>query len=155
MTYSNPDFSNPEAQIDGILPKGPYPPCLCMADRALFAGYPPNEGKQVSSGQLPSSAPMSPVYFLMASCQMCSVPGVTTGTVADHSNDIMQKRHNCSVTAMETHFFCIKPSICGQVRKTSSYWWSVLLVFFVIFFIKVDKWINDYLLSTKLKLGHR
>ena len=26
--------------IEGILPKGPYPPCLCMADRALLAGYP-------------------------------------------------------------------------------------------------------------------
>ena len=26
--------------IDGILPKGPYPPCLCMTDRALWAGYP-------------------------------------------------------------------------------------------------------------------
>ena len=25
--------------IDGILPKGPYPPCLHMADRALLAGY--------------------------------------------------------------------------------------------------------------------
>ena len=26
--------------IDGIPPKGPYPPCLRMADRALLAGYP-------------------------------------------------------------------------------------------------------------------
>ena len=26
--------------IDGILSKGPYPPCLRMADRALLAGYP-------------------------------------------------------------------------------------------------------------------
>ena len=26
--------------IDGILPKGPYPPCLRMANRALLAGYP-------------------------------------------------------------------------------------------------------------------
>ena len=26
--------------IEGILPKGPYPPCVSMADRALFAGYP-------------------------------------------------------------------------------------------------------------------
>ena len=26
--------------IDGILPKGPYPPCLRVADRALLAGYP-------------------------------------------------------------------------------------------------------------------
>ena len=26
--------------LDGILPKGPYPPCLRMADRALLAGYP-------------------------------------------------------------------------------------------------------------------
>ena len=27
------------AYVDGILPKGPYPPCLRMADRALLAGY--------------------------------------------------------------------------------------------------------------------
>ena len=26
--------------IGSILPKGPYPPCLRMADRALLAGYP-------------------------------------------------------------------------------------------------------------------
>ena len=26
--------------FEGILPKGPYPPCLRMADRALSAGYP-------------------------------------------------------------------------------------------------------------------
>ena len=26
--------------IEGILSKGPYPPCLRMADRALLAGYP-------------------------------------------------------------------------------------------------------------------
>ena len=29
-----------DTYIDGILPKGPYPPCLRMADRALLAGYP-------------------------------------------------------------------------------------------------------------------
>ena len=28
--------------IEGILPKGPYPPCLRMAGRALLAGYPRN-----------------------------------------------------------------------------------------------------------------
>ena len=28
------------AHFEGILPKGPYPPCLRMADRALLAGYP-------------------------------------------------------------------------------------------------------------------
>ena len=26
--------------LDGFLPKGPYPPCLRMADRAFLAGYP-------------------------------------------------------------------------------------------------------------------
>ena len=30
----------PRLDIDGILPKGPYPACLRMADRALLAGYP-------------------------------------------------------------------------------------------------------------------
>ena len=29
--------------IEGILQKGPYPPCLRMADRALLAGYPRHE----------------------------------------------------------------------------------------------------------------
>ena len=29
-----------DVYIEGILPKGPYPPCLCMADRAFLAGYP-------------------------------------------------------------------------------------------------------------------
>ena len=29
-----------QAYIDGIRPKGPYQPCLRMADRALLAGYP-------------------------------------------------------------------------------------------------------------------
>ena len=29
-----------QAYFEGILPKGPYPPCLRMADRALLAGYP-------------------------------------------------------------------------------------------------------------------
>ena len=28
------------SQYDGILPKGPYLPCLRLADRALLAGYP-------------------------------------------------------------------------------------------------------------------
>ena len=30
-----------QVYIEGILPKGPYLPCLRMADRALLAGYPP------------------------------------------------------------------------------------------------------------------
>ena len=29
-----------DALVEGILPKGPYPPCLRMADRALLAEYP-------------------------------------------------------------------------------------------------------------------
>ena len=35
-----PEMNPNEPQIDGILPKGPYPPCLRMADRAHLAGYP-------------------------------------------------------------------------------------------------------------------
>ena len=31
-------------KIEDILPKGPYPPCIRMADRALLAGYPRNIG---------------------------------------------------------------------------------------------------------------
>ena len=30
----------PMIHVDGILPEGPYPPCLRMADRDLLAGYP-------------------------------------------------------------------------------------------------------------------
>ena len=36
-------------QINGILPKGPYPPCLRMADRTLLAGYARNMFPQNSS----------------------------------------------------------------------------------------------------------
>ena len=36
--YGQKPTGNPN--IDGNLPKGPYPPCLRMADRALLAGYP-------------------------------------------------------------------------------------------------------------------
>ena len=35
---------NTMAYMEGILPKGLYPPCLRMADRALLAGYPPYMG---------------------------------------------------------------------------------------------------------------
>ena len=38
--------------IEGILPKGPYPPCLCMADRALLAGY--LHVGWISFGRIPS-----------------------------------------------------------------------------------------------------
>ena len=49
-------YSRPHAacrhglQIDGILPKGPYPPCLRMADRALLAGYPRNMPSRIPIG---------------------------------------------------------------------------------------------------------
>ena len=33
-------FNTTWLQFDGIPPKGTYPPCLSMADRALLAGYP-------------------------------------------------------------------------------------------------------------------
>ena len=35
--------------IEGILPKGPYPPCLRMADRALLAGYPRYKGNRLGA----------------------------------------------------------------------------------------------------------
>ena len=34
------DYVHIYGYVDGILPKGSYPPCLRMADRALLAGYP-------------------------------------------------------------------------------------------------------------------
>ena len=37
---NNGVWLNNNHDCDGILPKGPYPPCLRMADRALLAGYP-------------------------------------------------------------------------------------------------------------------
>ena len=33
-------FGNMKPEFEGMLPKGPYPPCLRMADRVLLAGYP-------------------------------------------------------------------------------------------------------------------
>ena len=45
---SDPDMHHSmcHPQNEGILPKGPYPPCLRMADRALLAGYPRETGGQ-------------------------------------------------------------------------------------------------------------
>ena len=48
--------------IDGILPKGPYPPCLRMADRALLAGYPRYQFNWVIIG---SSKGLSPMVGLL------------------------------------------------------------------------------------------
>ena len=40
LNKSNPTISASDSiNFDGILPKGPYPPCLRMADRALLVGY--------------------------------------------------------------------------------------------------------------------
>ena len=36
----NVEVSSYNPHDEGILPKGPYPPCLSMADRTLLAGYP-------------------------------------------------------------------------------------------------------------------
>ena len=43
ITYNQAYSTSPE--IEGILPKGPYQPCLRMADRDLLAGYPRNMSK--------------------------------------------------------------------------------------------------------------
>ena len=40
LSKNNSAFYGFFTQFDGILPKGPYPPCLRMADRTLLAGYP-------------------------------------------------------------------------------------------------------------------
>ena len=41
LTHCSFSCTNPLTwYINGILPKGPYPPCLHMANRALLAGYP-------------------------------------------------------------------------------------------------------------------
>ena len=48
VTYNECPFSKPPrmtsqdeaSYLEGILPEGPYLPCLGMADKALFAGYP-------------------------------------------------------------------------------------------------------------------
>ena len=39
--------------IEGILPNGPYPPCLRMADRALLAGYPRYQDIAITSQECP------------------------------------------------------------------------------------------------------
>ena len=38
--HYNEDHWMVSGHFEGILPKGPYPPCLRMADRALLAGHP-------------------------------------------------------------------------------------------------------------------
>ena len=40
LSHSFVQWTLEKADVDGILPKGSYPPCLRMADRALLAGYP-------------------------------------------------------------------------------------------------------------------
>ena len=40
-----PDCSSQQRNIEGILPKGPYLPCVSMAGRALLAGYPRHIGE--------------------------------------------------------------------------------------------------------------
>ena len=40
-------------KIESILPKGPYSPCLRMADRALLAGYPRNMNWKMSQFPTP------------------------------------------------------------------------------------------------------
>ena len=40
-----------DPQIEGILPKGPYLPCVSMAGRALLAGYPPCPRNPLSIGR--------------------------------------------------------------------------------------------------------
>ena len=40
-------FCCEDLNIYGILPKGPYPPCLRMADGALLAGYPRSISTQI------------------------------------------------------------------------------------------------------------
>ena len=40
MDFNNALIDFYYIHVDGILPKGPYPPCLRMADRSLLAGYP-------------------------------------------------------------------------------------------------------------------
>ena len=42
VTSTPGPYIRPTSKFEGILPKGPYPPCLRMADRALLAGYPRN-----------------------------------------------------------------------------------------------------------------
>ena len=56
------------AYIDGILPKGPYPPCLHMADRAFLAAYPrymPIIGSDLWLGAKPLSEPMLAYHWTM------------------------------------------------------------------------------------------
>ena len=56
-------------QIDGILPKGPYPPCIRMADRALLAGYPRNTLKNFVEFVICTGG--SPMVIFMSSVLNC------------------------------------------------------------------------------------
>ena len=40
MAWYDDMGQNADTDIEGILPKGPYLPCVCMAGRSLLAGYP-------------------------------------------------------------------------------------------------------------------
>ena len=73
--------------IYGILPKGPYPPCLRMADRALLAGYPryvykdsPKYGQQVARVMLAASfiTSLSTIGLLRQDLNLSHILGIAT-----------------------------------------------------------------------------
>ena len=71
--------------IEGILPKGPYLPCVSMAGRALFAGYPRHEDFVILK--------RSPLYcWYMNASVAC---GSTVQKTCDAWNKLWNKQSNC------------------------------------------------------------
>ena len=81
------------SQVEGILPKGPYPPCLRMADRALLAGYPR------STNQSLWSLDCSHDFTLFPSTANSST------TVPSH-DDCQDSLHNTKHDLTGTKIFC-------------------------------------------------
>ena len=64
QTSTNHDKAHPILHTEGILPKGPYLPCVSMAGRALLAGIPSMSlGKHEQQCVLISNRDQNPISF--------------------------------------------------------------------------------------------
>ena len=59
-------------KFEGILQKGPYPPCLRMADKALLAGYPRNDAVFQHLLFQGRTAPKEVKYWTLVKCATVS-----------------------------------------------------------------------------------
>ena len=114
-------YRQSKADIEGILPKGPYPPCLRMADRALLAGYPRYHGytiRQEVIGLFPKRCGTTACTIsLSLLCRYFN----TYIDYTQYIDGLVQDFSISSVLAMEILQSCTKPLIyILHTRKSGS-----------------------------------